>query len=102
MSEYEIYQEEIINLFTEWVNRDDKDSAELANSIIRKFAIKEIKDQCMVKSICFSFQILIEAEDMTGCGAVHERAVQYVAFNSHILAHIALGEWEKVNERLTE
>lgn len=102
MNEHEIYLNEMIRLLFEWVNQDETDSAELAETIIRKFAIKEMKDQCMVKSICLSFEILIDAEEITGSEEVHKRVETYVAFNSHILADLALGDWKQLNERYTK
>ena len=101
MNELDLYREEIAKLFTEWANGDSGDSSDLADTIIRKFAVKELKDKCMIKSICFSFQIMLELEDITDSDKVHERILQYVGFNSNILALITLGEWEHLDDRMS-
>lgn len=101
MDELDLYREEVIRLFTEWANKDCSDSANLADAIIRKFAVKGQKDRCMIKSICFSFQIMLEVDGMMDNSDVHERISQYVGFCSNILALVTLGDWGNIDDRFS-
>lgn len=101
MTEFEIYRDEMIRLVVEWANKPERDSEVLSDRIISKFAIKDLQSMCMVRAISFSFQVAVDLDHLSDNEEIRERVLQYFGFNAHLLAHLALGEWDQIHDRLT-